>query len=103
MTTGQLAAEPVQDEPVLATLTRLVTAIIGEEYVLALDIGMDTSFNADLEVESIEFVALAAKLREHYGDRVDFVAFLAGKEVYDIIALTVGDVVSYIEQSLRDA
>jgi acyl carrier protein len=98
MTTEQLAAEPV-----LETVTRLVTEIIGEEYVLALDISLETSFNGDLEVESIEFVALAAKLREHYGERVDFVAFLADKEVYDIIALTVGDLVSYIEQSLRDA
>jgi acyl carrier protein len=104
MTTGQLATTgPVQDEPVLATVSRLVTDIIGEEYVLALDIGLDTSFNADLEVESIEFVALAAKLREHYGERVDFVAFLADKEVHEIIALRVGDLVTYIEQSLRDA
>lgn len=90
------------DETVLATVSRLIVAIIGEQYVLDLAIGMDTSFNADLELESIEFVALAAALREHYGDRVDFVSFLAEKEVEEIIALRVGEVVSVIETSLRE-
>jgi acyl carrier protein len=87
-------------QQILATISGLLVEIIGEEYVLDLDIGMPTSFNADLELESIEFVALATRLREHYGDRVDFVGFLAGKEVGEIIALTVGELVRYIEASL---
>lgn len=87
-------------EAVLATISRLLVEIIGEEYVLALDIGLDTSFNEDLELESIEFVALAARLRETYGAAVDFVAFLADKEVGEIIALTVGDLVEYTARSL---
>jgi acyl carrier protein len=86
---------------ILGTISRLIVEIIGEEYVLSLDIGPDTSFNSDLELESIEFVALSARLREHYGDRVDFVAFLADKEVGEIIALTVGELVAYIAASLR--
>jgi acyl carrier protein len=86
---------------VLATLTGLIVEIVGEEYVLDLDIGPATSFNTDLELESIEFVALSARLREHYGDRVDFVAFIADKEVDEIIALTVGELVDFIEASLR--
>lgn len=100
VTTGHL---PVADrEQILATISRLLVEIIGEEYVLDLRIGPDTSFNADLELESIEFVALAAKLRESYGDRVDFVAFLADKEVGEIIALTVGDLVRHIAAELAD-
>jgi acyl carrier protein len=88
------------EELILATISQLLVQIIGEEYLLDLDIGMDTSFNTDLELESIEFVALATRLREHYGDRVDFVAYLAGKEVHEIIALTVGELVTYIAASL---
>jgi acyl carrier protein len=90
-----------ENATVLATVGRLIVQIIGEQYVLDLEIGMDTSFNADLELESIEFVALAAALREHYGDRVDFVSFLGDKDVDEIIALRVGELVSYIETSLE--
>lgn len=100
MSTDSLASTTV--DGILDTIGRLVVDVIGEEYVLDLDIGMDTSFNADLELESIEFVALAASLRGEYGERVDFVAFLADKEVGEIIALTVGDVVRYIHRSLTD-
>ncbi len=85
---------------ILATISGLLVEIIGEEYVLGIEIGMDTSFNADLELESIEFVALASSLREHYGNQVDFVAFLAGKDVEEIIALTVGELVRHIAASL---
>lgn len=84
------------EERVLAEIARILVEIIGEDYTLSLDIGMDTSFNADLELESIEFVRLAAKLTEHYGERVNFVAFLADKEIGEIIALTVGTVVSHV-------
>ena len=57
---------------------------------------MDTSFNADLELESIEFVALAEKLQHRYGERIDFVGWISNKSLDDIIALTVGDLVRFI-------
>lgn len=100
MAPENLAVKTVTADAVLATISRLLVEIIGEAYVLDLDIGMDTGFNADLELESIEFVALAARLRETYGEQVDFVGFLADKEVGEIIALTVGDLVRYITRSL---
>jgi acyl carrier protein len=84
------------EERILAEITRMLVEIIGEDYALGLDIGMETSFDVDLELESIEFVRLAAKLTEHYGERVDFVDFLVDKEIDEIIALTVGAVVSHI-------
>ena len=79
------------EERILAEVTRMLVEIIGEDYLLDLDIGMDTSFNTDLELESIEFVRLAAKLTEAYGERVNFV-------IDEIIALTVGDVVSHVAE-----
>jgi acyl carrier protein len=84
------------EERILAEVTRMLVEIIGEDYVLDLSIGMGTSFDADLELESIEFVRLAAKLTEHYGERVNFVLFLAERQIDAIINLTVGDVVRHI-------
>lgn len=87
----------------LAEVRAVLTEIIGEEYAFSLDIGMDTSFDADLELESIEFVRLSAMLAERYGDRVDLVAFLADKDPEQIIGLTVGEVVTYIASCLTFA
>ncbi len=83
-------------DQILTEVRGMLTDIIGAEYALGLDIGMDTSFDADLELESIEFVRLAAMLKERYGDRVDFVGFLATMERDEIIGLTTGEVVTYI-------
>ena len=87
-------------DQILTEVRAMLTEIIGAEYALSLDIGMDTSFDADLELESIEFVKLSAMLAERYGDRVDFVAFLAAKELDEIIEMTVGEVVTYIASCL---
>ena len=83
-------------DQILAEVRAMLTEIIGAEYALSLDIGMETSFDADLELESIEFVKLATMLTEHYGDRVDFVGFLADKGLNEIIDMTVGEVVTHI-------
>jgi acyl carrier protein len=88
---------------ILAELRAMLIEVIGAEYALSFDIDMETSFEADLELESIEFVKLAAMLAERYGDRVDFVAFLAAKEVDQIIELTVGEVVVYVASCLIPA
>ena len=82
-------------DQILSEVRVMLIEIIGDEYALGLDIGMDTSFDADLELESIEFVKLATMLAQRYGDRVDFVAFLATKELDEIIEMTVGEVVTY--------
>ena len=87
-------------DQILADVRLMLVEIIGPEYALGLDIDMATSFDADLELESIEFVRLAARLAEHYGDRVDFVAFLADKTLNEIVDMTVGDVVTYIVDCL---
>jgi acyl carrier protein len=83
-------------DKILAEVRAMLIEIIGAEYALSLDINMDTSFEADLELESMEFVRLAMMLTERYGDRVDFVVFLADKELEEIVGLTVGEVVVHI-------
>ena len=81
---------------ILRTVEKLIVEIAGEEILLTGPLTMETSFNADLELESIEFVALAEKLQHRFGEKVDFVGWISGKELGQIIALTVGDLVELI-------
>jgi acyl carrier protein len=83
-------------------MRRHLGAVIGDPDLLHTPITMDTTFGADLELESIEFVALADRLRTEFGDRVNFVAFLSDKNVDDMVSLTVGDVVRYVAARVRD-
>jgi acyl carrier protein len=83
-------------QDILHTVERLVIEVAGDELLLAGPVTMQTSFNADLELESIEFVALAEKLQAHYGQAVDFVGWISKKQLDEIIALTVGDLVEFI-------
>ena len=80
-------------------LGRMLQEVIGEDWALEDPISAQTSFNDDLELESIEFVALAEKLQEHYGESIDFVAWLSSKELDEIITLRVGEVAEFIDTS----
>lgn len=85
---------------ILGEVIELLREVIGEEYVVDMEITMDTSFNEDLELESIEFVTLADRLRDRYGEPVDFVGFLAEMDVDQVINMRVGEVVGFIVDSL---
>lgn len=92
--------EEITAEAVLAELDAILTEVVGDDLLLDGPLAMDTSFDEDLQLESIEFVALAEKLLITYGERVDFVAWMATMELDDIIALTVGQVVDFVVESL---
>ncbi len=94
------APDGVTTESVLAEMERILVDVVGEDLLLDGPITLDTSFDADLQLESIEFVALSEQLLVTYGEKVDFVTWLAGMELDDIIALTVGDVVGFVVSSL---
>src|SRR2546430_6152491 len=86
---------------VLAELTGMLVEVIGEDFLVDVEVSGETTFNEDLALESIEFVALAEKLQERYGGQVDFPAFLAGLDIEEIMALTVGELVTYVASCLR--
>ncbi len=88
-------------EDILRVVERLVLEVAGDELLIAGPMTMTTSFNADLELESIEFVALAEKLQQHYGAGVDFVGWISKKELDAIIQLTVGELVEFIASCRR--
>lgn len=100
MTTPDLSAD-VTDEDVLAAVTEMLATVIGEDELLLVDdVTMDTSFNDDLELESIEFVALAEELQLRYGERVDFVSWVADMELDALIEMRVGELVHFVSACL---
>jgi acyl carrier protein len=86
---------------VLAQLSEMLRELLEEYGLDDAEITMDTTFHDDLELESVDLVALSGQLREHYGDRVNFATFIAERDLDEIIALTVGELVRYIVASLR--
>ena len=87
-------------EEILEITARFIREVIGEEYVEDIDIDVDTSFADDLEMESIEIVEFAERVRDHFGEQVDFAQWLSGMELDDIINLSVGEVVDFIQSCL---
>lgn len=81
-------------------VVKIVTDVVGEDFLLDEEITPETSFNGDLGLESIEFVELSEKLQEHYGERVNLVEFIADKDLDGMMAITVGELVTYIESQL---
>jgi len=88
---------------VLAQLSGMLQELLEEYGLDDTEITMDTTFHDDLELESVDLVALSGQLREHYGERVNFATFIAERELDEIIALTVGELVRYIVASLRES
>ncbi|WIV55066.1 acyl carrier protein [Amycolatopsis nalaikhensis] len=86
---------------VLAQLGGMLRELLAEYGLDDVEITMDTTFHDDLELESVDLVALSGQLREHYGDRVNFATFIAERDLDEIIALTVGELVRYVVASLR--
>jgi len=87
------AAAPTT-ETVLADLTVMLREVL-DGYEIG-EITPDTLFGEDLEMESIDLVALGGLLAERYGDRVNFAEFIAGLDLDEIIDLSVGRLTSYI-------
>ena len=83
-------------QEVLDAVRTIIANVIGEDYVQELEIDVDTSFHEDLDIESIEFVALGEALGERYGERVDLAGWIASMDVDDIIDMKVGRLVEHI-------
>ncbi|MFF0223497.1 acyl carrier protein [Streptomyces sp. NPDC004629] len=98
------AAAPAPTEPtVLEEVTGMLREVLGEYEFTDAAITMNTRFHDDLDMESIDLVTLSTALREHYGDTVNFAAFIADRGLEEIIALTVGDLVRHVLASLPAA
>ena len=92
-----MTPEPMP-QSTLDTLAGFIREVIGDDWADEVEIGLDTSFSDDIEMESIEFVALAELVQSHYGAHIDFVDWLSNLELDQIIALRVGEVVEFIDR-----
>lgn len=81
-------------DEVLQQVAKMITEVVGPDFLLGVEITRETTFSDDLGLESIEFVALADKLNGHYG--VDLVGFLADMDIDEIMAMSVGRLVDHI-------
>ena len=82
-------------EAVLEEVRKVLIEVIGEDYLLDVPITLETSFEADLELESVEFVALAERLQERYVD-INFVNWVADMQVEELMSLRIGQLVEFI-------
>ena len=87
---------------IIGEIGRIVTEVIGDDYLMDIEISAATSVQ-DLELESVEFIALASRLQSRYGKKVNFVAFMTELEMGEIEHLTVGQLADYIGRCLAGA
>ncbi|MDQ3404733.1 MAG: acyl carrier protein [Actinomycetota bacterium] len=81
---------------VLDEVTEMIRMVLeGDELDIAVTV--DTSFQRELEFESIDIVVLGNHLGARYGEMINFPRYLAELDLDQIIALTVGDLVDYVE------
>jgi acyl carrier protein len=88
---------------ILSVVIEKIRSTIAEDWIEDFDIDASTRFNSDLEIESIEFVRIADAIQRHYGTQLDIVGWLSGKNIHELIALTVGELASYISIAVRGA
>lgn len=77
-------------------LKQFIVDIIGEDVVEEIDITPACTFTRDLEMDSIEIVAFAEKVKAKYGDVVDFAAWFSGMDLDDLVNLKLSDIINFI-------
>lgn len=89
-----------ENDSVLALVIDKIRSTINEDWIQDIEIDRSTRFNDDLEIESIEFIKIANAIQQHYGARLDVAGWLSGKGIHELIALSVGDLTSYVAAAL---
>ncbi|CAM4246238.1 acyl carrier protein [Pedobacter westerhofensis] len=93
-----VTAGKLNSNEIFNLLKQFITEVIGEEFVEEMDISMDSSFNKDLEMDSIEIVAFSEKIKAHFGDKIDFTGWLSNMDIDELIGLKLGMIVNFIEE-----
>lgn len=96
ITPSHIPSERRHRDDVLQTVAQLIREVIGEAYAGDMEIVETTAFAGEIELESVELVALSAALTERFGERIALADWLAGMEIEQLTALCVGDLVERI-------
>jgi|HubBroStandDraft_5_1064220.scaffolds.fasta_scaffold479534_2 acyl carrier protein len=84
---------------VLSEIIAMFLDVTGTDVSWADRITATSRLEADLHLDSLEFAALAAKVRAEYGGAVDLFAFVADLDIDQLIALTIEDVAGYVSRA----
>lgn len=87
-------------DDVLKIVIQQIRSTINEDWIEDFEIGPETRFNDDLELESIEFVKIADAIQSHYGNQLGIITWLSGKSIHELIGLSVGDLTGFISGAL---
>jgi tocopherol O-methyltransferase len=101
MTYGAIRA--VKPKDTFAEVVELLRVVLDEDAAWSATVTAATRLDGDLEVESVELTALSEALRARHGAAVDLAAHVAGLDVDQIIAFTVGDVAALITAGTEGA
>ncbi|WP_064442379.1 acyl carrier protein [Hoyosella altamirensis] len=94
--------DTVDESEVFDAIVSMLAEMLADFDVDPSEIGRDTEFHDDLEMESIDLVALSGLLRERWGDQVNFAQFIAGMELEQIMHVTVGELVRFVVDSVNN-
>jgi acyl carrier protein len=88
-----------QSDMVFKQLSIFVADIIGDGVIEEIGISQKSIFTKDLEMDSIEIVAFAEKVKQKYGHEIDFISWISKMKFQELYNLSVGQVVDYIVNS----
>ncbi|WP_329493069.1 hypothetical protein [Kitasatospora herbaricolor] len=95
-----MSADPARAE-LVRRIADLLREIVGEDRAWADAVRPDTRLDGELLLESHELAAWSLALRRDHGDHLDLVEHVAGLDIDQIIALTVGDVADLVAAGRR--
>lgn len=77
-------------------LKQFITDIIGIDVAEEIEITPASTFTKDLEMDSIEIVAFAEKVKAKYGAGVDFATWFSSMDLDDLVNLKLEDIINFI-------
>ncbi|MEM6830816.1 MAG: phosphopantetheine-binding protein [Bacteroidota bacterium] len=97
----QITKQPViSREEIFSLLRTFIIEVIGDEFIEASEIQLESSFTRDLDMDSIEIVAFSEKVKNHFGEKIDFTGWLSDMDLDQIIELNLLEIVKFIESCL---
>jgi tocopherol O-methyltransferase len=105
MTYGAIRAikPTTQNSRTFSEVVELLRVVLDEDAAWSATVSPVTTLDGDLELESIELTALSKVLQARYGVAVDLTAHIAGFDVDEIIAFTVGDLAAFVTAQAAQA
>jgi acyl carrier protein len=81
-----------------STILAMVREVIGEEMADLLDLTATSTFAGDLEMDSIQVVAIAQKVQERYGGQFDLMDWLTHQSMRKLLKLNTAELATVIAE-----